>query len=58
MSVLQKPSMVLKMTIQKRGDEVIAVVVALLHTQSQRVACGLACGEVKFKVNLNSGSTG
>ena len=49
--------MMIEVITQERGDEVIVVVVALLHTQSQRVACGLSCGEVKFKVNLNSGST-
>jgi hypothetical protein len=50
--------MVIKVIIQKRCDEVIAVVVARLHTQRQRVACGLARGGVKFKMNLNPGSTG
>jgi hypothetical protein len=44
MSELQKPPMVLKVITQKRGDEVIAVVVARLQAQRQRVFGGGACG--------------
>jgi hypothetical protein len=36
--------MVIKVITQKCGYEVIAVVVARLHAQRQRVACGLARG--------------
>ncbi len=44
MSVLQKPPMVLKVIPQKRGDEVIAVVVARLQAQGQRVMGGVTRG--------------
>jgi len=44
--------MVLKVITQERGDEVIAVVVAGLHAQRQRVACGLARGGQQLGAQL------
>ncbi len=44
--------MVIKVITQERGDEVIAVVVAGLHAQRQRVACGLARGGQQLGAQL------